>query len=201
MGYLELGNCVTITRMKLFLFLLCATPLAVTVSLIPVARTLIGHVSLALQTSRNDPRTVAKWWDWYGSWIFFGGPFGRWLWGIALGFRILKSRHGRNYYLPGEMIEKPHLRLFILVLFTVIIAVFALGATTLEAQHPRVVHEREDLFQRHKTLICIPSPGAVPGESSRHVYEVLKAERIYNPGMKRNWQSLIEAPLFPQEDR
>ncbi|KAG6910210.1 hypothetical protein DXG01_012345 [Tephrocybe rancida] len=152
-------------KMKLFLSLLCVSPIAVTFAIVPFARTLWGHIVLALAVSRNDAWARQIWWDWYGSWIFFGGPFGRWIWGTAMGFTILKSQVGRDDSLPGEFIEKPHLRLVILVLPAVLLSVFAvglalttlkailLGATSLEALGPRSTPERQTLLKPPTPLI------------------------------------------------
>ncbi|KAJ7493422.1 DHHC palmitoyltransferase-domain-containing protein [Mycena galericulata] len=115
------GNCVTRLRMKTFL-LLFLTPLASFVAGIPIYHTLRRHMSLALTVSQRDAWARQVWWDWYGSWIFVGGPFGRWIFGTALGFRILKAQ--RKADLP--LIEQPSLRLFIICAFALLLSVFAL---------------------------------------------------------------------------
>ncbi|KAG5732662.1 Palmitoyltransferase pfa3 [Termitomyces sp. T112] len=202
-----LGNCVTLARIKLFLCLLYLTPATFIFAVAPFVKTLSLHIYLAFDVSRNDLWTVQNWWDWYGSWIFFGGPLGRWFWGIALGFRILKSR-GRDYNLSGEFIEKPHMRLLVLVLCSGIISIFALGlaimttraillgTTSIETLGQRLGPQGQDLLRSHTTFICIPHMG-----SRRRVYEIPKSEKIYDLGIKYNWRSLLEAPLYLTESR
>ncbi|KAG6891245.1 hypothetical protein C0995_008497 [Termitomyces sp. Mi166 len=172
----------------------------------PIAKTLSYHISLALEVSRNDLWTIRNWWDWYGSWIFFGGPLGRWFW-IVLGFRILRSWSGPDYSLPGEFIEKPHLRLLVLILCAALISAFALGlgitttraillgTTSVETLGQRVVLEGQTPLKPPITLVCIPDTG------SRRVYEIPRGEKIYDLGIKRNWWLLLKAPLYPTESR
>ncbi|KAF7356887.1 Palmitoyltransferase [Mycena venus] len=152
------GNCVTRARMRNFLALLLLTPLAFSVSVIPIYQPLMQQMSLALRVSRHDPWANQVWWDWYGSWIFFGGPFGRWIFGTVLGFRILKTQ--RRADLP--LLEQPSLRLFtictlglVFSLFTLTLAVWTIkdqlrGLTTLDAM-------QEKRSTQAPRLICIPS--------------------------------------------
>jgi hypothetical protein len=108
--------------MKNFLAMLVLAPAAYSVSMIPVYRPLMRYMSLALNVSRHDPWANQFWWDWYGSWIFFGGPFGRWIFGMALGFRILKT--DRRADLP--LLEQPSLRLFSICALGLIFSLFTL---------------------------------------------------------------------------
>jgi hypothetical protein len=112
--------------MKSFLTFLFLIPVAFAFCFAPMASVLWDHVNLALFVSQSDPWAMETWWNWYGSWIFFGGPLGRWLWGAAIGFRLLKQQDGasRIVYL-GELIERPHLRVFAVVLPAGIMSLFA----------------------------------------------------------------------------
>lgn len=38
--------------------------------------------------SRADARCAHLWWDWWGSYVVFGGPGGRWVLGTALGYWV-----------------------------------------------------------------------------------------------------------------
>nr|GAT50812.1 predicted protein [Mycena chlorophos] len=131
------GNCVTTDRLHLFLGLLLVVPLAYSTSIAPVYRLLIKQAKHALYVSEHDAWAREVWWEWYGSWIFVGGPVGRWIFGIALGIRLAAEE-------PGPLIEQPNLRTlfvagigFIFSCFCLILALWTisdvmLGRTTLD---------------------------------------------------------------------
>jgi hypothetical protein len=73
---------------------------------------------------------MEKWWDWYGSWIFFGGPLGRWFWGAILGFRILQAASGQDHNLPGDIVEQPHLRIIAVAAPAMVVSLFSLVSYT-----------------------------------------------------------------------
>jgi hypothetical protein len=123
---LQVGNCVTRPRMRTFLFMLLIVPVTFSVSFIPVWRILTRHVFLALWVSQHNPWANEVWWNWYGSWIFFGGPLGRWIFGTVLGFRILKAE--RKSSLP--LIEQPNLRLFAIFALGLLFSLFTLVRTS-----------------------------------------------------------------------
>ncbi|KAF8196765.1 DHHC palmitoyltransferase-domain-containing protein [Mycena galopus ATCC 62051] len=202
------GNCVTRARMKRFLTMLLLAPVTYSVSMIPVYRPLMQHMSLALNVSRHDPWANQVWWDWYGSWIFFGGPFGRWIFGMALGFRILKTK--RRVDLP--LLEQPSLRLFsicslglLFSLFTLTLAVWTIkdqlrGLTTLDAM-------QESRQKQAPRFVCIPrSASCIPRDDGAEdntddeiagcskVVEVLPTERLYDLGPWANLRDIFERP-------
>lgn len=113
--------------MKAFICLLYVAPIAFFIAVAPIAPTLLKQISLAIAVSKGDAWATSQWWDWYGSWIFFGGPIGRWFWGAILGFRILQAspdRHGR--YLSGDIIEQPHLRIIAIATPAMVLSLFSL---------------------------------------------------------------------------
>jgi len=150
------------------------------------------------------------WWDWYGSWIFFGGPFGRWIFGMALGFRVLKAQ--RRADLP--LLEQPSLRLFaicsvalVFSLFALILAIWTLkdllrGLTTLDAMQERRPEQAPPRF------VCIPrnascSPRDDGAEEDNtddeiarcsKVVAVLLGERLYDLGPWANLRDIFERP-------
>lgn len=77
--------------------------------------------------SRADEWCREFWWDTWYSWIFMGGPPGRYIIGSFLGFRLLRRRYGleRDSF-PGSVIELPHLRVVLMVFFSVVFAVLAM---------------------------------------------------------------------------
>lgn len=213
-----LGNCITISRMKSFLSLLCLTPVTVIVAVAPAVGTFLQHVLLATATSRSDSWAIEMWWDWYGSWIFFGGPLGRWVWGAFLGFRILKERRITTAYnLPGRMVEQPHLRIIAMTLPAMIISLFCLalalmtirsilqGKTTIE-----VFKSSRTSGSRQATFICIPHHSfpikignpdrKISAEPVTSIHSVLPGEHIYDLGQRINWNTFMKTPFFPKSE-
>ncbi|KAJ7173765.1 DHHC palmitoyltransferase-domain-containing protein [Mycena filopes] len=193
------GNCVTKDRMKHFLALLLLTPIAYSALVVPIHRPLLRHMSLALTVSRLDAWTNEVWWQWYGSWIFFGGPLGRWIFGMVLGFRILKSQ--RRADLP--LVEQPSLRIFVicaigllLSLFTLTLALWTIkdllrGLSTLDAMQERRT-------RNHSRFICIPLDDVASsrgvGATRNKIVAVLPEERIYDLGSWSNLRDIMERP-------
>ncbi|KAJ6581182.1 DHHC palmitoyltransferase-domain-containing protein [Mycena capillaripes] len=200
-----IGNCVTRDRMKNFLGMLLLAPVAYTVSVIPIYPTLLRHMSLALSVSRHNTWANEVWWDWFGSWIFFGGPFGRWIFGIALGFRILKTQ--RKPDLP--LIEQPNLRLFticaiglVFSLFTLTLAAWIIkdllrGLTTLDAMQERRPIQTARFVCIPKKTPCSPcgngeednTANAIASCSKSKIVPVLPGERLYDLGI---WSNLCD---------
>lgn len=110
-----------------FLALLYITPTTFFIAAFPVLRPLLNHVQVALATSQADPWAKHVWWDWPGSWIFIGGPFGRWVVGTVLGLRILDAtHHDADSGRPGSVVEQPHLGLLIVTSLGFLFSLFAL---------------------------------------------------------------------------
>ena len=111
--------------MKPFLLLLYSVPLTVAIGVYPIITPLFEHISLALKTSHADPAFQAQWWDWWGLWIFFGGPAGRWVIGTLLGLYKLQKElppHGSL----GDAISLPSLTTTVVAGVVVFLAVFCL---------------------------------------------------------------------------
>ncbi|KAJ7089697.1 DHHC palmitoyltransferase-domain-containing protein [Mycena belliarum] len=186
------GNCVTNTRMKTFLSMLLIAPIAFSVSLIPIWHALARHMALALQSSQQDAWAAQFWWDWWGSWIFFGGPLGRWIFGMGLGFHILKAE--RRDDLP--LVEQPNLRLFTICAFGLIFSFFALalalwtiadilrGLTTLDALQERYPN-------RPSRFVCFPRDNT--RDVSRTATAILPGERIYDLGHWVNLRNIFDS--------
>jgi hypothetical protein len=121
----QLGNCVTTARIQQFLCLLTLVSVAATVGSSPVLFRILAHLSLSLSTSRADEWCREFWWDTWYSWIFIGGPPGRYVVGSFLGFRLLGRRRGSEGSFPGSIIELPHLRVALMLAFAVIFAVIS----------------------------------------------------------------------------
>lgn len=118
---LQLGNCVTTARIQQFLCLLALVLVTAAVGWSPIFPRILAHVSLSLSTSRADEWCREFWWDTWYSWIFIGGPPGRYIVGSFLGFRLLKREHGTESF-PGSIIEFPHLWVVLMLLFSMVFA-------------------------------------------------------------------------------
>jgi hypothetical protein len=124
----KVGNCVTTAHLKSFLLVLYITPLAFTLAVFPIIQPLSRHVLLALNLSRSDNWARNMWWDWWGSWIFIGGPLGRWIIGIVIGFWIRRGRRGIEG--GGVMVEKGYGRLVGVVAAAMLFSLFSGVSTT-----------------------------------------------------------------------
>lgn len=123
----QLGNCVTTVRLKAFLSLLVLTSATVPLASLPILPILRTHIVAALTASYADTWATTIWWDHLYSWIFCGGPVGRWVVGTLLGFRVLRERRIiEPSWFSGSLIAQPHARVVILVGFGTLIWLFAI---------------------------------------------------------------------------
>ena len=126
----QLGNCVTTGRLKAFLSLLLLTSVTIPLASLPILPVLRTHVVAALTASHADAWATAVWWNHLYSWIFCGGPAGRWVVGTLLGFRVLRERRiTEPSWFSGSLVVQPHARLVILVGFATLIWLFAVVRT------------------------------------------------------------------------
>ncbi|KAF9649402.1 hypothetical protein BDM02DRAFT_3094737, partial [Thelephora ganbajun] len=193
-----LGNCVTTARIQQFLWLLALVLVAAAAGWSPILPRVLAHISLSLSKSRADEWYREFWWDAWYSWIFVGGPPGRYIVGSFFGFRLLRRERGpEEDNFPGSIIELPHLRIALMLLFSGVFAVISMalllitfytasrGQTTLETL--KVWGNREA-----KRFICIPSDRLDDSESSLgEVFTVDWNERIYDLGFKENWRAIL----------
>lgn len=122
----QLGNCVTTGRLKAFLALLVLTSITVPLASLPLLPVLRTHVIAALAASHADAWTTDNWWNRPYSWILCGGPPGRWVVGILLGFRVLREqRIPEPSLLSGHLVAQPHARVAVLVAAATLIWLFA----------------------------------------------------------------------------
>lgn len=190
-----LGNCVTMRTMQRFLLFIGLTPLTVALAVAPIIKITLQHAVEAVAISRSDPWARSVWWDWWGSWIFIGGPIGRWVFGGVLGVRALQRHNSACPTLcsPGCLVERPHLRLMSTFALGSLFALFALGLAIITARN--VLRGRtmfELLRGRNVRYICIPSSGE---QSRSGVYAIDQpdASWLYDLGAARNWGAVIRA--------
>ncbi|KAG8769007.1 hypothetical protein FRC12_005223 [Ceratobasidium sp. 428] len=82
------GSCLTFRQSKAFLVLLAITGLGVWIMALPVIHPILDGAYSMYTVSRADAKSSRLWWDWWGSYVVFGGPGGRWVLGTALGYWI-----------------------------------------------------------------------------------------------------------------
>lgn len=126
-SWCQLGNCVTIGRLKAFLTLLSLTSVTVPLASLPLLPILRTHVIAALATSHADTWATDVWWNRWYSWILCGGPPGRWVVGTLLGFRMLRGqRTPEPLQFSGSLVAQPHARVVVLVGIATLIWLFAI---------------------------------------------------------------------------
>ncbi|KAH8832318.1 DHHC palmitoyltransferase-domain-containing protein [Flagelloscypha sp. PMI_526] len=189
-----LGNCVTQHTLKLFLAFLLLVPATFACIIYPIYPYLYSHICRAKDVAWSNEWVHTVWWNWWGSWIFFGGPVGRYVAGIALGFKVIMDERSAPDY-PGMAVQEPYLPLlflcgvaallsvFCLVLFAFNIRNVTLGESSLEFFRPTPRDSEQVLY-----LIR-------PGETTCTVRDT--RWRHYDLGWKRNWGSFFERPLIP----
>jgi palmitoyltransferase len=96
--------------------LLALTSVTVPLASLPLLPLLRTHVIAALAASHADPWATAVWWNRPYSWIFCGGPAGRWVVGTLLGFRVLREqRIPEPSWFSGSLVAQPHACMVVLV--------------------------------------------------------------------------------------
>lgn len=117
------NNCLTARHMQAFVSLLAITPLLFVILASPILSIFSTHVSKVYRFSINDSINRRLWWDWWGSWIVFGGPLGRYLVGLILGYSRYPIRsHG--------LLDGPNGRLAGLVFPGALIALFTIVSSS-----------------------------------------------------------------------
>ncbi|KAF8573589.1 hypothetical protein K439DRAFT_947892 [Ramaria rubella] len=217
-----IGNCVTLSVMKEFLFMLFLTPVTFSVLTYPIVSLLLSQVILALDASQANSWAHRVWWDRWISWLALGGPPGRWAVGTALGYWVLDPELytgcGRQF---GCLIQEPHLSVAVTVVYASVLSVFTLALGILTA---RQVHRGQSTVEALKwkktkyTLISIDSTvyhsaahatgiSAVrqalseQSETQRSIVRTLPTERPYDLGAAENWRRFMRLPLLNHRRR
>ena len=89
------ANCLTAPHIPTFLCLLVLTPSIVFLLCLPILHPLAIRAAAAWRIACDDP-SVNGWWSWKPSWVVAGGPIGRWIGGLVLGWRHLDKLDGRG---------------------------------------------------------------------------------------------------------
>ncbi|KAG9004014.1 hypothetical protein FRB94_002723 [Tulasnella sp. JGI-2019a] len=211
-----IGNCVTSRNKGDFLVFLLLTPIAISVASSMVITQVSSQFKGAYAVSTTDPWILENWWGWKWSWLCFGGPPGRYLTAVVLGYRELQREHLRTGGPAdtelGAMAREPSLRLLFLVLIGIVLGLFTIGLSI------RTIYDvgrgltsvdtmrQAGLRDGHikPRLVWIPSSPTpqVTQQAARNANgedlskgaccEVLPEERPYDLGWRRNLISLWE---------
>ncbi|KAF9531723.1 DHHC palmitoyltransferase-domain-containing protein [Crepidotus variabilis] len=180
------GNCVTLPRLKAFVLMLSLVFLGFIVGVMPIASKLLDQISLALLVSRTDEWAKETWWNWTPAWIFFGGPFGRYFIGTAIGYRILKEARDNLDSTNNQIINQPHFRVVVIVGLTSIFAIFALVLAAFTLRR---------ILRGETTLSTLP-PTSSRSTSIIEVHPLKPGERPLDLGIVKNWNTFLSYPLF-----
>ncbi|KAL1745852.1 DHHC palmitoyltransferase-domain-containing protein, partial [Schizophyllum fasciatum] len=189
-----LGNCVTRQNMARFLLFLILTPAAVALAIAPLFDVLVDQAITAVTISQQDPHARAIWWNWWGSWIFIGGPVGRWVVGGILGIRAQRSQRdsSSDFCHPGCLVALPHIRLMFAAGLGALFALFSLSLALLVARNVLRARTMVEIL-RPKTIRYIYAPPSYqrlrPGT---YAIEPAVSRKLYDLGMSRNWESIMQ---------
>ncbi|KAF8508889.1 DHHC palmitoyltransferase-domain-containing protein [Gautieria morchelliformis] len=210
------GNCITLSVMKEFMFMLFLTPVTFLLLAYPLSSLLSSQATVSLHASQADAWAHRVWWDRWLSWLALGGPPGRYIIGTALGYWVLDSSLftdcGERL---GCLIQNPHLRVMVTAVYASGLSIFALGLGLMTA---RQVHRGQSTVEALKakkskhSLICLDSSvhdntiqttgaylrHALPARSraQRSIMVTLSTERPYDLGPTENWRRIRRLPLF-----
>lgn len=207
-----IGTCVTTANRPAFMLFLLLTSVTLPIALFPVASTLIQHAKNAYDASLEDPWVLANWWHWKGSWIVFGGPGGRYLGAMFLGYSALNRRRSAPHTSPmlGDIIRDPNLLAAIGSLIAVALSLFCAalfiinlrnvyrGQTTLET------HETPKALCMSPPLVWVPCNSEELSTSRDQATETsggaavsrLPSERPYDLGWHENMRAVLKGVRY-----
>lgn len=118
------------------------TPLLITVAFFPTFHLIRMRVLQALSASQQNEWIRRNWWDKWYSWLFVGGPPGRWIVGTVLGVRDLQVRESAARaqeigYHPGDNVAFVGVGLLATFGFAVLLS---LVASVSESNRPDMGH-------------------------------------------------------------
>lgn len=87
------ANCLTVAHVPCFLCMVVLVPPTIFILSSPLLIPLAKRGVQAWRAACTDPDVVG-WWTWTPSWIVAGGPVGRWIGGLVLGWRQLDRLDG-----------------------------------------------------------------------------------------------------------
>ncbi|KAF8316821.1 hypothetical protein DL93DRAFT_2226638 [Clavulina sp. PMI_390] len=124
-----IGNCVSKSQSASFLHLLFLTPITIAVSTLPILRPVARHLVAALRIAWADDHIKKVWWDWKWSWVIWGGPIGRYVRGVVMGYAVLQRKNGddgsENRW--GDIIREPRAAIAATLLIAFLLGIFTLA--------------------------------------------------------------------------
>ena len=85
----QFANCLTVPYVPLFLLTLILTPIGVSLLSAPLLPALMRRALTAWHFARHDGEISENWWDWPWAWVIAGGPVGRYVGGVLIGWKAL----------------------------------------------------------------------------------------------------------------
>ncbi|CUA78129.1 hypothetical protein RSOLAG22IIIB_02747 [Rhizoctonia solani] len=140
----------------------------------PVISPILDGAHAMYLVSRSHPGCNRLWWDWWGSYVIFGGPGGRWVLGTALGYWVAKPQAPVNPHTCGygHPFMKPTMNAFLTLTIALSLAGFCLalasrmifhllrGQTTIEALQAGTFRGRDSTPRRFLWLPSLASSQA-----------------------------------------
>ncbi|WWD19522.1 hypothetical protein CI109_103983 [Kwoniella shandongensis] len=115
------ANCLTAAYIPTFLHLLLYAPPTIFFVSLPLYKPIYHRAIAAYVLSRSSESIRTYWWDWKPSWVVAGGPVGRYVGGLILGWRELDRSAGKN----GAGLDR--LGVGLMLAFGVILALITTG--------------------------------------------------------------------------
>ncbi|OCB85476.1 hypothetical protein A7U60_g7485 [Sanghuangporus baumii] len=186
--------------MPAFLLILIITPILFLAAVFPIMPILPARISHAFWVSRQTLWIREQWWDRWYSWVFIGGPPGRYMVGTLMGLKQMQDTECQVYECesPGTAIAKPGIRLILTIFFAVFLSIAAgimtlatirditFGRTTLDTFGKKGASGAER--RGPSSFLCIPATSSL---IQRKVYKVLPGDRLYDLGWRANWRKFF----------
>ncbi|ODO05413.1 hypothetical protein L198_02106 [Cryptococcus wingfieldii CBS 7118] len=207
------ANCLTAPYVPAFLALLLYTPPTTILLSLPLYPLLLRRASAAYHLARVSD-SIKGWWDWPWSWIVAGGPVGRWVGGVVLGWMQLDRMS-----VGGPGIER--LGVGVMVVVGIVLALITSGLAystlqtikkgdlTIDTERRKSYHIASRAASGHSTLFpseplpqhiadglkrfggpafYIPNPES---EGEGHIVQPKLEMELYDFGETRNWKLVL----------
>ncbi|ODN81512.1 hypothetical protein L202_01934 [Cryptococcus amylolentus CBS 6039] len=207
------ANCLTAPYVPAFLALLLYTPPTTILLSLPLYPPLLRRASAAYHLACVSD-SIKGWWDWPWSWIVAGGPVGRWVGGVVLGWMQLDRMS-----VGGPGIER--LGVGVMVVVGIVLALITSGLAystlqtikkgdlTIDTERRKSYHIAYRAASEHATLFpSEPLPQHIAdglkrfggpafyipnseSEGDGHIVQPKHGMELYDFGETRNWELVL----------
>ncbi|TYJ57131.1 hypothetical protein B9479_002232 [Cryptococcus floricola] len=207
------ANCLTAPYVPAFLALLLYTPPTTILLSLPLYPLLLRRASAAYHFACVSD-SIKGWWDWPWSWIVAGGPVGRWVGGVVLGWMQLDQMS-----VGGPGIER--LGVGVMVVVGIVLALITSGLAystlqtikkgdlTIDTERRKSYHIARRAASGHYTLFpSEPLPQHIADDLKRfggpafyipntesegegHIVQPKLEMELYDFGETRNWELVM----------